>query len=214
LKGISTGDMGEALAVLLGDQAKELSANVVGRLKADWTTEYSEWTIRDMSGRRYVYWWADGIHTRLRGEEDTPLCLLVIVGVRPDGAKERIALSDGVRESKASWLELLRELKERGLEAGPRLAFYDFPAEHWAPVLTTHPIESTFATVRHRTTRTKNCVARSTFLGLAFKLIQEAEKSWRRIRGHERIAELMQGVVFKDGEPVKEQHHEQQRLAA
>ncbi len=94
------------------------------------------------------------------------------------------------------------------------LAFYDFPAEHWIHLRTTNPIESTFATVRHRTTRTKNCVSRSSFLGLAFKLVQEAEKSWRRIRGVERIAELMGGVVFKDGEPVKEQGQEQQRLAA
>jgi transposase-like protein len=305
LKGISTGDMREALAVLLGDQARGLSANVVSRLKAEWAAEYSEWNVRDMSGSRYVYWWADGVHTSLRGEEASHPCLLVIIGVRHDGAKERVALSDGVRESKASWLELLRELKERGLEVGPRLAmgdgalgfwaaleeicpetrwqrgwvhktanvlnalpkslqarakaqlheiwmaptraeathafdrfvqtyqakypkatnklvvdreallaFYDFPAEHWAHVRTTNPIESTFATVRHRTTRTKNCVARSTFLGLAFKLVQEAEKSWRRIRGQERIAELMQGVVFKDGEPVKQPHQEQQRLAA
>ena len=94
------------------------------------------------------------------------------------------------------------------------LAFYDFPAEHWIHLRTTNPIESTFATVRHRTTRTKNCIARSTFLGLAFKLVQEAEKAWRRIRGHERIAELMGGVLFKDGEPVKEEEQERQRLAA
>lgn len=94
------------------------------------------------------------------------------------------------------------------------LAFYDFPAEHWVHLRTTNPIESTFATVRHRTTRTKNCVTRSTFLGLSFKLVQEAEKSWRRIKRAERIAELMQGVVFADGVPVKEQEQEQQRLAA
>jgi transposase-like protein len=79
---------------------------------------------------------------------------------------------------------------------------------------TTNPVESTFATVRHRTTRTKNCVSRSTFLGLAFKLVQEAEKTWRRIRGHERIAELMEGVVFKDGEPMREKEQEQQQCAA
>lgn len=79
---------------------------------------------------------------------------------------------------------------------------YDFPADHWQHLRTTNPIESTFVTVRHRTTRTKNCVSRSTFLGLAFKLVQEAEKSWRRIRAAEHIAELMDGVVFKDGEPI------------
>ena len=95
------------------------------------------------------------------------------------------------------------------------LAFYDFPADHWQHLHTTNPIESTFATVRHRTTRTKNCVSRSTFLGLAFKLVQEAEKSWRRIRGAEHIAELMDGVVFKDGERlVHDEEQEQQKLAA
>ena len=94
------------------------------------------------------------------------------------------------------------------------LAFYDFPAEHWIHLRTTNPIESTFATVRHRTTRTKNCVSRSTFPGLAFKLIQEAEKSWRRIRGVERIAELLAGTVFRDGVPAPVDDPQQQRLAA
>jgi transposase-like protein len=94
------------------------------------------------------------------------------------------------------------------------LAFYDFPAEHRIHLRTTNPIESTFATVRHRTTRTKNCVSRNTFLGLAFKLVQEAEKSWRRIRGVERIDELLAGTVFKDGVPALENDDQQQRLAA
>ena len=94
------------------------------------------------------------------------------------------------------------------------LAFYDFPAEHWQHLRTTNPIESTFATVRHRTTRTKNCVSRSTFLGLAFKLVQEAEKSWRRIRGVERIGELLDGTVFRDGVPATEDKTDQQKLAA
>lgn len=94
------------------------------------------------------------------------------------------------------------------------LAFYDFPAEHWVHRRTTNPIESTFATVRHRTTRTKNCVSRSTFLGLAFKLIQEAENTWRRIRGAERIDELLAGTRFRDGLPVTDEEPEQQRLAA
>jgi transposase-like protein len=92
--------------------------------------------------------------------------------------------------------------------------FYDFPAEHWVHLRTTNPIESTFATVRHRTTRTKNCVSRSTFLGLAFKLIEEAEKTWRRIRGAERIDELLGGTRFRDGLPVANDDIDQQRLAA
>lgn len=305
LKGVSTGDMREALAVLLGEQARGLSPNVVSRLKAEWAAEYAHWMKRDLAASRYVYWWADGVHASLRGEDDARQCLLVIIGVKLDGTKELVAICDGHRESKESWLDLLRDLKSRGLEVGPRLAvgdgalgfwaaldeiypetgrqrcwvhktanvlnalpkslqakakaqlheiwmaptrcaaidafnrfvqtyrakypkatdkliadrdallaFYDFPAEHWIHLRTTNPIESAFATVRHRTTRTKNCVSRSTFLGLAFKLVQEAEKSWRRIRGHERIAELMDGVVFKDGEPVEDEEDEQQRRAA
>jgi transposase-like protein len=304
LKGISTGDMREALSVLLGEQAKGLSPNVVSRLKAQWASEYAAWMQRSLAQSRYVYWWADGVHTSLRGQDDARQCLLVIIGVRLDGTKELVSIGDGMRESKLSWLELLRDLKARGLESGPRLAvgdgalgfwaaldeiypetrrqrcwvhktanvlnalpkslqakakvqlhqiwmaptraqamsafdrfvqayqakypkatdklvadrdhllaFYEFAAEHWQHLRTTNPIESTFATVRHRTSRTKNCVSRSTFLGLAFKLVQEAEKSWRRIRGADRIAQLMDGVLFKDGVPVQ-QEQEQQKHAA
>ncbi|MEW5710715.1 MAG: IS256 family transposase, partial [Pseudomonadota bacterium] len=86
--------------------------------------------------------------------------------------------------------------------------------EHWIHLRTTNPIESTFATVRHRTTRTKNCVSRSTLLGLAFKLVQEAEKSWRRIRGVDRLTDLMNGMLFKDGVPVPNSPPDEQRLAA
>lgn len=305
LKGISTGDMREALTVLLGDEAKGLSPNVVSRLKSEWATEYAGWMKRDLSASRYVYWWVDGIHTGLRQENDARQCLLVIIGVTPEGNKELVTIGDGLRESKESWLDVLRDLAARGLGAGPLLAvgdgalgfwaaldevfpdtrrqrcwvhktanvlnalpkslqakakadlheiwmaptrpqaitafdhflktygakypkatdklakdreallaFYDFPAEHWIHLRTTNPIESTFATVRHRTTRTKNCVTRSTFLGLAFKLVQEAQKSWRRIRAVERIAELLAGTVFRDGVPAPVDDPEQQRLAA
>jgi transposase-like protein len=94
------------------------------------------------------------------------------------------------------------------------LAFFAFPAEHWVHLRTTNPIESTFATVRHRTTRTKNCVTRSTFLGLAFKLAEEAAKSWRRIRAPQKVAELLAGTRYKDGIPVIDDPPEQQREAA
>ena len=94
------------------------------------------------------------------------------------------------------------------------LAFYDYPAEHWQHLRTTNAIESTFATVRHRTTRTRNCVSRPTFLGLAFKLIEEAEKTWRRINGPEKIKLLLDGIAFKDGEPVQDDQPVQQKLAA
>ena len=305
LKGISTGDMSDALGVLLGEDAKGLSANVVSRLKAQWADEQQHWSRRDLSKARYVYGWVDGIHTGLRSEQSEGQCLLVILGVTPDGRKERVAIADGYRESKESWKEVLLDLKARGLQAGPMLAtgdgamgfwaaleevfpatgaqrcwfhkmgnvmnalpasqhprakaglqaiwmaatraeahkafeqfvatyqakypkavekltkdrdsllaFYDFPAEHWQHLRTTNPIESTFATVRHRTTRTRNCVSRPTFLGLAFKLIEEAEKAWRRIRGADKIEALLTGVPFKDGIQAKDSPPEQQKFAA
>lgn len=305
LKGISTGDMGEALHVLLGDDAKGLSANVVSRLKVGWAEEWKQWDRRDLSKSRYVYWWADGIHTGLRSEQSEGQCLLVIIGVTPDGRKERVAIGDGYRESKDAWKEILLDLKARGLQAGPLLAtgdgamgfwaaleevfpttraqrcwfhkmgnvmtalpksqhakaksglqaiwmaatradaqtafgqfveryqakypkaveklekdrdsllaFYDFPAAHWQHLRTTNPIESTFATVRHRTTRTRNCVSRPTFLGLAFKLIEEAEKSWRKICGVDKIEPLLNGISFKDGIQAQDNPPEQQKLAA
>lgn len=305
LKGISTGDMSEALKVLVGEDAKGLSPNVVSRLKVEWAAEHARWNKRDLSTARYVYWWVDGIHTGLRAEGSEGQCLLVIIGVTPEGRKERVAIDDGLRESKESWQALLLDLKARGLQHGPLLAvgdgamgfwaaleevfpdtqgqrcwfhkmgnvlnalpksqygrakndlhaiwmaptrkeahaafdhfvkhygakypkaaekltkdrdallaFYDFPAEHWAHLRTTNPIESTFATVRHRTTRTRNCVTRATFLGLAFKLIEEAEKTWRRIRGADKIEMLLKGIVFKDGEAVTDNPPPQQNLAA
>ncbi len=293
LKGISSGDLGEALEVLVGEGAKGLSPAALGRLKAQWSEEYKGWAGRSLKGQRHAYWWVDGIYTPLRQSDDPKLCLLVIIGVTADGTKEWVAISDGLRESTESWLDVLRDLKERGLEVGPRLAvgdgalgfwkaldqvypetvhqrcwfhklgnvltdlpkslhskakaalqaiwmaatrteanqafkrfikryeakypkateklekdretllaFFDFPADHWVHLRTTNPIESTFATVRHRTSRTKNCVNRTTFLGLAFKMSEEAAKTWRRIRAPEKVAELLAGARYKDGIPV------------
>jgi putative transposase len=305
LKGVSSGDLGEALEVLVGDGAKGLSPAALGRLKAQWSEEYQGWSRRSLADSQYAYWWVDGIYTTLRESDDPRLCLLVIIGVRADGTKEWVAIEDGLRESTESWLDVLRDLKARGLKQGPRLAvgdgalgfwsaleqvypdtvhqrcwfhkmgnvlaalpkslqgkakadlqaiwmaetqkdarrafddfvsrykakypkatekllkdrdallaFYAFPAEHWVHLRTTNPIESTFATVRHRTTRTKNCVSRSTFLGLAFKLAEEAAKSWRRIRAPDKVAELLAGTRYADGLPVPDDPPEKQRDAA
>ena len=305
LRGISTGDMSEAMGIMLGGQVSGMSPNVVSRLKAQWADEHEQWNRRDLSSARWVYWGADGIHTGVRSDDSDGQCLLVIIGVKPDGTKERVAIGDGYRESKASWCELLLDLKKRGLQAGPLLAcgdgamgfwaameevfpqtkhqrcwfhkmgnvlnalpksqqarakkglqdiwmaatradalvsfnhfvdtysakypkvaekltedrdellaFYDFPAEHWQHLRTTNPIESTFATVRHRTKRTRNCVSRATFLGLAFKLIESAEESWRRIRAPEKLTSMLDGMTFKDGEPVTDSTPAQQPLAA
>ena len=308
LRGISTGDMQEALSVLLGEEAKGLSPAVVSRLKAQWTEDYAAWNRRDLSGERYVYVWADGIYSTLRGEDDR-LCLLVLIGVNEQGEKRLLALSDGYRESKASWLSVLQDLQARGLTTAPvlaigdgalgfwaaqeeawpetraqrcwvhktanvlnelpksiqgkakaglqeiwmaatqaqagkafdrfvrdfgakypkaveklvkdravLLAFYDFPAEHWVHIRTTNPIESSFATIRHRTTRTKNCVSRNTLLGLVFQLALTAQQSWRKLGGFKLLPAVVQGVRFVDGLRVTDQppseFEEEQQIAA
>ena len=307
LRGISTGDMQPTLSVLLGDDAKGLSPAVVSRLKAQWADDYLAWNRRDLSKERYVYVWADGIYSTLRGEDDR-LCLLVIIGVNEQGEKRLLALSDGYRESKASWLSVLQDMQARGLQDAPKLAtgdgalgfwaalneawpttqhqrcwvhktanvlaalpdsiqgkakaglkeiwmaetkaqankafdsflrdfeakypkaatvlakdrepllaFYDFPAEHWIHIRTTNPIESTFATIRHRTTRTKNCVSRNTLLGLVFQLTLIAEKGWRKIRGFKRLSDVIEGTRFQDGIAIvtgPEKTVETQQIAA
>ena len=288
LKGISTGDFGEALAALLGSSAPGLSASTITRLKEVWGVEAERWQRRDLTAKRYVYFWVDGIYFSARMEEEKQ-CILVIVGATDKGQKELIAIADGYRESEQSWLEVLLDLKRRGLEMGPQLAlgdgalgfwkalrqvypgareqrcwvhktgnvlnklpkglqkkakgrlqdiwmaetrkdaesafdffleaygpkydkaaaclakdrdvlltFYDFPAEHWKHVRTTNPIESTFATVRLRTYRTKGCLSRKTAMAMVFKLCQCAQRKWRKLdptrspvghrteRGHDR----------------------------
>jgi len=288
LKGVSTGDYQEALAALLGDGAKGLSANTISRLKQHWIEEHRAWCRRGLGDRRWVYWWVDGVYSNVR--MDDRVCLLVIVGVTEHGHKELIAVEDGHRESEASWHELLTGLRERGLTQGPKLAvgdgalgfwkalaklypdtahqrcwvhksanvlnklpksvqpkvkaelheiwmaetredahtafdqalkrfepkypramdclakdraallaFYDFPAEHWVHIRTTNPIESTFATVRLRTARTKGCGSRMACLTMVFKLAQCAEKHWRRLNGAALLPEVIQGVTFVDG---------------
>jgi putative transposase len=133
LRGISTGDMQEALSVLLGDEAKGLSPAVVSRLKAQWADDYQAWNRRDLAQERYVYVWADGIYSTLRGEDDR-LCLLVLIGVNVQGDKRLLALSDGYRESKASWLSVVQDLQSRGLQDAPKLAIGDGALGFWAAI--------------------------------------------------------------------------------
>ncbi len=294
LHGVSTGNMQEALAALLGPDAAGLSASAVARLKGCWTEEYRLWRRAQLGKDRWVYLWVDGIYSGLRAE-DQRLCALVVVGVNERGQKKLLAIEDGVRESKQSWREVLLELKGRGLTIPPRLAvgdgalgfwaavreiypdtrpqrcwvhktanvlnylpkslqpkakaalheiwmaatkaqalvafaqfvttfeakypkavecllkdreallaFYDFPAEHWIHIRTTNPIESTFATIRHRTERTKGCLTRDGMLSMIFKLGMSAEKNWRRLRGFERLAKVINGVQFRDGIEVQQ----------
>ena len=295
LKGISTGDFTEALAAILGEKASGLSATNIVRLKAGWEADYKAWSQRDLSQKRYVYWWADGVYFNVRLDEERS-CVLVLIGATEDGTKELLAVVDGYRESTQSWRELLGQLKRLGLTTAPKLAigdgslgfwialqeeygqvaqqrcwvhktanildkmpksvqgkakqlihemylaptrkaalaaydqfissyqakypkateclekdkewlftFYNFPAQHWPHLRTTNPIESTFATVRLRTHRTKGCGSRIATLTMVFKLGIEAQKHWRRLNGSQLMTKVVTGVQFVDGEELHEQ---------
>jgi transposase-like protein len=130
LKGISTGEMREALKVLVGPQAKGLSASTVSRLKQVWAQEYRRWREEDLTKERWVYLWADGVYSGLRAE-DTKLCALVIIGVNERGEKHFLAIEDGIRESTQSWREILLKLKFRGMNS-PNLAVGDGAMGFWA----------------------------------------------------------------------------------
>ena len=141
LKGVSSGDFSEALQSLVGERAKGLSANVIVRLKEQWSQEYETWMQRDLSDKHYVYVWADGIYANVRLEDDANKrqCLLVLMGATADGHKELIAVTDGYRESKQSWRELLLDLKQRGLAIAPKLAVGDGALGFWAAVREVFP---------------------------------------------------------------------------
>lgn len=129
LKGVSTGDFTEALAALLGKDAPGLSPSTISRLKDSWQGEMDEWRKRDLSKKRYVYFWVDGLYSNVRMEERQ--CLLVIIGATENGQKELIALEDGYRESEQSWKGVLLDLKKRGLTHGPKLAIGDGSLGFW-----------------------------------------------------------------------------------
>ncbi len=289
LRGISSGDFQEALSALLGKDAPNLSPAVLGRLKSAWKEEFDRWQKRDLSARRYVYIWADGVYLQARMEVEKQ-CILVLIGATPEGRKELIGFQTGFRESTQSWIELLTDLKSRGLSVAPELAigdgalgfwkaleqqfgatrhqrcwvhkamnvlnklpksvqprakadlkeiwmaegrddaekafdrflakyqakydkatdclakdrdtllaFYDFPAEHWKHIRTGNPIESTFATVRHRTRRSKGCLNYETAKIMVFKMIEAAQKSWRKLDGHNQVPKVIEGIKFTDG---------------
>jgi transposase-like protein len=137
LKGLSTGDYTEALSSLVGESARGLSANTVSRLKEKWLDEHKEWQRQDLSSKRYVYWWADGIYSKVR--MDDKLCLLVIIGVTESGLKELVAVCDGYRESAASWEEVLTNLRQRGLPSAPKLAIGDGALGFWGALSKVYP---------------------------------------------------------------------------
>jgi putative transposase len=289
LRGLSTGDFQEALTALLGKDAPNLSPSAITRLTGAWQAEYERWQARDLSARRYVYVWADGVYLQAR-MEDHAECRLVLIGATPEGKKELVGFQAGVRESTQSWRELLVEIKRRGLSVPPRiavgdgalgfwkaldelfpgphhqrcwlhktanllnkvpksvqpsmkaalreifraptraqaevavdlfaeaygarypkavecvrkdqralLAFYDWPAEHWIHLRTTNPIESVFATVRHRTVRTKGSLSSTTARLMVFKLVMAASKTWRRLMAENQLPKVIAGVRFQDG---------------
>jgi putative transposase len=130
LKGISSGDFEDALAALVGKDAPGLSASTIARLKEVWTEEHTRWQKRDLSAKRYVYCWADGVHLEARLEEQAQ-CILVIIGATPEGKKELVGFTDGMRESSQSWRDLLLDLKRRGLTTAPQIAVADGALGFW-----------------------------------------------------------------------------------
>lgn len=289
LRGLSTGDFGPALSALLGEEALTgFSPTTVTRLLAIWQDEYKAWRKHSLTGKNYVYLWADGVHFNIRLEDDRLACL-TLIGVLPDGTKEVVALEDGYRESTESWRTLLRDVKRRGMPA-PKLAiadgalgfwaalrdvypeaeeqrcwvhkianvldklpkrlqprakshlheimraegretaqeelarfqeeyeakypkavdcltkdtntlftFMDYPAAHWIHLRTTNAIESTFATVKARTRKTKGAGSRDAGLAMAFKLLTQAESRWRRVNSPHLVALVAVGAKFPDG---------------
>ena len=128
-------------------------------------------------------------------------CMLVLIGATPEGKKELVGFQVGARESAQSWRESLADLKGRGLtkDREALLAFFDFPAQHWDHLRTANPIESVFATVRHRTVRTKGALSQKTAKLMVFTLIRAASKSWRRLSGANQLPLVVEGIKFTDG---------------
>ena len=143
LRGISTGDFQEALAALLGKEAPNLSPPVIARLKGEWQAEYERWQKRDLSARRYVYIWADGVYLQARMEPQAE-CMLVVIGATPEGRKELLGFQVGMRESAQSWRELLVGLKARGLAIAPEVAVGDGALGFWKA------LEEVFPSTRHQ----------------------------------------------------------------
>ncbi len=160
LKGISTGDYQEALSALLGDQAKGLSAKSISRLTEQWQAEHQQWCQRDLSGKDYVYLWADGIYSNVRMDTDK-LCLLVIIGVTAGGKKELIAIEDGVRESEHSWTQVLSKLKQSGLTCPPKLAIADGALGFWKALTKQYPSTRHQRCWVHKTANILNALPKS-----------------------------------------------------
>ena len=143
LRGVSMGDFQEALVALLGKDAPNLSPSVIARLRGEWEADYARWQRRDLSARRYVYIWADGVYLQARMEPQAE-CMLVLIGATPEGKKELLGFQVGIRESTQSWRELLIDLKARGLAIAPELATGDGALGFWKA------LEEVSPTTRHQ----------------------------------------------------------------
>ncbi len=288
LGGLSNNDFIPAFEKLFGELPAGFSSASITRMKQLWLEEHKSWNKRDLRFSRYCYLWADGIHFNLRLDEGR-LCVLVLIGATPEGKKELVAVCGGYRESTESWLEVLRDLKERNMPS-PKLCigdgalgfwkaisevypeaekqrcwvhktanvldklpksvqpsaktlihdiyraeteenarnaykrfqdryqakypeavknlmkdetslftFYHYPAEHWQHIRSTNVIESAFSTVRLRTAKTRGQGTMVTTLAMVFKLAERAQLRWQRLRGHQLIPKVFEGVNFIDG---------------
>jgi transposase-like protein len=160
LRGVSTGDFQEALSALLGKEAPNLSPSVIGRLKDEWAVDYARWQKRDLSARRYVYVWADGVYLQAR-MEPVAECMLVIIGATPEGRKELVGFQVGVRESAQSWRELLIDIQARGLTIAPELAVADGALGFWKALEEIFPTTRHQRCWQHKTVNVLNKVAKS-----------------------------------------------------
>src|SRR5215212_9139059 len=160
LRGVSAGDFQEALGVLLGKDAPNLSPAVISRLKESWADDYARWQKRDLSARRYVYVWTDGVYLQAR-MEPVAECMLVMIGATPEGKKELIGFQVGVRESSQSWHELLIDLKARGLRIAPELAVADGALGFWKALDEVFPRTRHQRCWFHKTGNVLNKVAKS-----------------------------------------------------
>ncbi len=300
LKGLSTNNFKSTLASFLGEGTMGLSPASIVKLKRIWEIEFATWEKRKIT-QKYVYIWADGVNVQVRLGEDKKICLLVIIGATESGEKELLAVHPGYRESKESWLTVLRSLIDRGMTA-PMLAigdgalgfwsairncegfekteeqrcwvhkianvldklpkrlqpdaktllhdmmkaateadaekskesfeklysdkypkavecltkswselitFFRYPAQHWQHIRTTNPIESSFATVKLRTKITKGAGSKETAAVMAFKLLNECQHKWRKLRGHEEFKNILKGVEYKDGLMIPRTQHQE-----
>ncbi len=301
LHGLSSGDFELALRGLLGSGAP-LSASSIQRLRAKWQLEYEDWQNRDLSDSEVVYWWADGIYVKAGLEKDKA-ALLVIIGALKSGEKVLLACESGYRESKESWKEILRSLRDRGLKfpeltvadghlgiwsafgelhpegdeqrcwnhkirnvinAMPKrlreeasellksipyaeteekceqlrdrfinrykddyskatnkllsdwermVTFYKYPKEHWVHIRTTNIVESPFSSVRLRTNASKRFKKVESASAMIWKLLQVAEKSFRKLKGYWLLSDVLEGKQFVNGVAIEENKSVERKAA-